>query len=30
MEDGAFVLHRTFGEVTNDWQIRGTGQFDLV
>jgi hypothetical protein len=30
MQEGAFAANRNFGVVTNDWQIRGTGEFDLL
>jgi 6-phosphogluconolactonase (cycloisomerase 2 family) len=30
MEDGHYVVNHNFGVVTDAWQIRGTGEFDLV
>ena len=30
MEDGALFRTESFGQVSNGWQIRGTGEFDLV
>ena len=30
MEDGALQSTETFGVVANAWQIRGTGEFDLI
>jgi len=30
MEDGAPLQTHNFGVVSNGWQIRGTGEFDLV
>jgi hypothetical protein len=30
MEDGNFVVEDDFGVTGNDWQIRSTGEFDLV
>jgi hypothetical protein len=30
MEEGALAGTHNFGAVSADWQIRGTGQFDLI
>jgi hypothetical protein len=30
MQDGDLLLADWFGEVATDWQIAGTGEFDLV
>jgi hypothetical protein len=30
MNDGELLQTRRFGVVSNAWQIRGTGEFDLV
>jgi hypothetical protein len=30
MQDGNYVANYNFGDVGDDWEIRGTGEFDLV
>jgi hypothetical protein len=30
MEDGNYVVNHNLGDVGDDWEIRGTGKFDLV
>ena len=30
IEDLNFIVEQNFGAVSNGWQIRGTGEFDLV
>ena len=30
MDGGEFVAAHTFGVVSNDWRIQGTGQFDFA